>query len=261
MFLAGAAFIAAPLLCAAADTGWIDGVDVAFLGEVHDNPAHHDLQAEYVALLRPKALVFEMLTDAQAARITPELRADPMSIGVAVGWAEAGWPDFAMYAPIFAAAPKAAIYGAGVPRASLGDLSSKNLADLFGGQAARYGLDQPLPEDEQAAREALQFAAHCDALPEAMLPVMVDVQRLRDASIARAVERALDEVGPPVAVITGNGHARRDWGAPFILQQAREVAVFALGQGEDDVKPDGLFDHVRSAPAVERPDPCAVFRS
>ncbi|MEJ2019704.1 MAG: ChaN family lipoprotein, partial [Maritimibacter sp.] len=58
--------------------GGLDGVaaDVVVLGEQHDNPAHHLVQAEAVAELAPKALVFEMLTEAQAERAVPELRAD-----------------------------------------------------------------------------------------------------------------------------------------------------------------------------------------
>ena len=43
--------------------------DVVLLGEVHDNPAHHAFQAEAVAYLAPRALVFEMLTPAQAALV------------------------------------------------------------------------------------------------------------------------------------------------------------------------------------------------
>ncbi len=60
-------------------------------------------------------------------------------------------------------------------------------AAVFGAAAARFGLDAPLPEDEQAAREAEQAEAHCGALPAEMLPGMVEAQRLRDAALARAV--------------------------------------------------------------------------
>ena len=42
--------------------------DVVILGEIHDNPAHHEVQAERVADIQPRALVFEMLTPEQAAR-------------------------------------------------------------------------------------------------------------------------------------------------------------------------------------------------
>ena len=86
--------------------------DVHVLGEVHDNPTHHAEQARRVTEIVPAALVFEMLTEAQAARALPELRGDPTALEEALGWAESGWPDFTMYYPVFAAAPEARILGA-----------------------------------------------------------------------------------------------------------------------------------------------------
>jgi uncharacterized iron-regulated protein len=209
------------------------GHDVYFLGEIHDNPAHHRTQADWVAALGPKALVFEMLTPDQAGRVTPALIADAEQLGAVLGWADSGWPEFAMYHPIFAAAPDAAYLGAAVPRDAARAAMSQGVAAAFGGQAARFGLDRPLPDDEQARREALQLRAHCDALPGEMLPGMVAIQRLRDARLAERALEALDRYGAPVAVITGNGHARRDWGAPAALALAApDLQIFALGQGE-----------------------------
>jgi uncharacterized iron-regulated protein len=235
--------------------------DVVILGEVHDNPAHHAEQAARVAALNPRALVFEMLTPDQAARVTPALIADPEAMAETLGWAESGWPDFAMYHPIFAAAPEAAIHGALVPREAARAVFENGPADTFGADAAAYGLTEPLPPEEQAAREALQLAAHCDALPAEMLPGMVAVQRLRDAALARATVAAMTETGGPVAVITGNGHARRDRGVPsYLARVAPDLEVFVLGQTEDGVPLQGGFDEVLSAPAVARPDPCATFR-
>jgi uncharacterized iron-regulated protein len=126
--------------------------------------------------------------------------------------------------------------------------------------SARFGLDQPLPEAEQTAREADQQANHCNAMPEKMLPVLVDFQRLRDAALAAAADKALAETGGPVAVITGNGHARMDRGLAVYLAKARpEVAIRSLGQSEDG-HISGQFDLVLDASSVERPDPCLAFR-
>jgi hypothetical protein len=138
----------------------------------------------------------------------------------------------------------------------------RTIADMFGAQAAEYGLTDPLPDDQREAREALQAEAHCDALPDEMLPVMIDIQRLRDAYIARAALEALDATGGPVAVITGNGHARLDWGAPsYVARVAPEVAVAAFGQGEAaHGAPEGGFDVTEIGPDVDRGDPCAQFR-
>ena len=50
----------------------LSGAEVVFLGEVHDNPAHHERQSALVGELKPTALVFEMLTTDQSALIHPE---------------------------------------------------------------------------------------------------------------------------------------------------------------------------------------------
>ncbi|MFX0541695.1 ChaN family lipoprotein [Roseovarius sp. S4756] len=235
--------------------------DIFVMGEVHDNPAHHAVQAERVAQLNPTALVFEMMTPGQAERITPDLRADRDALADALEWQDSGWPDFAYYFPIIEAAPGARIYGAGVPRAETRAVGEDGLEAAFGDGAGEFGLDQPLPGDQQAAREALQADAHCGALPEAILPMMVEIQRLRDAALARSALNALRETGGPVAVITGNGHARTDWGMPALLAlPAPEVALHSLGQGEDGAPPEGTFDEVVDSPAPARADPCEAFR-
>ena len=248
ILLSGAVLWAAPV---ASETV----ADIYFLGEIHDNPGHHERQADWVARLAPAALVFEMIPETH----TPTKRAssDPAAFGESLAWEERGWPAFDMYWPIFAAAPNAQIYGAGVDRQTLMSISEQPLAQAFGDDASEFNLNEVLPVEQQEAREALQFAAHCDALPSEMLPMMVDMQRWRDGALARAAKRALKETGGPVAVITGNGHARLDWGAPTMLGGVR---VFALGQGEGDAAPNGTFDETAFSPAVERPDPCEAFR-
>lgn len=237
------------------------GVPVVIAGEMHDNPAHHAAQAGLVAHLQPRAIVFEMLTEAQAAAVTPENRATQSELDAAIGWSDSGWPDFAMYYPIFAAAPEAAIHGAGVPRDAARAAMQAGIAESFGPEAAAYGLSDPLPQDQQEAREAMQLAAHCNAMPAEMLPVMVDLQRLRDAVLARETLRALDATGGPVVVITGNGHARRDWGVPATIALLRpDLEVLSIAQDEDGSGIAGGFDLLLPGPSVERPDPCEGFR-
>lgn len=236
--------------------------DIVFLGEQHDNPHHHTTQAAYVAGLSPSVLVFEMLTPEQASRITPALLRDQDALKEALEWEASGWPDFSMYYPIFAAAHSAIVKGAGVPRQALRDIVGSDLVTAAGqDMARRFGLDQPLTADQQAAREALQRESHCNALPEELLPGMVNVQRFRDAMLAQEALDGFEMSGGPVVVITGNGHARLDWGAPFLVQLAApDVRVFALGQGEDGSVPAGGFTHVEDTPSVDRGDPCDAFR-
>ncbi len=236
-------------------------VDVVILGEVHGNPVHHAQQAAAVAAIAPSALVFEMLTPQQAARVTRDLIADPSALAAALDWAASGWPDFALYAPIFAAAPGARVVGGGLDRATVRRALAEPLADIFGPAAARYGLDLPLPPETQAAAEAEQMAAHCDALPEAVLPGFVAAQRLRDAALARAAVEAHAATGGPVVIITGNGHARTDRGVPVLIAHAAPaLAVLSVGQLEGDPGAAAPFDLWIVTDAAPRSDPCAVFR-
>ncbi len=235
--------------------------DVLFIGEQHDNTTHHVRQAAWVEELKPSALVFEMLTSEQAGLVTSENRNDATALENALNWNASGWPDFSMYHPIFIAAPEADIYGAAVPRGKLRAMMGSNLDEVIGTDAVQmFDLDTPLPADQQLEREALQRTAHCNALPEDLLPRMVSVQRVRDAALAQTALYALQKTGGPVVVITGNGHAREDWGAPFLLRLAdATVDVFSIGQGEAGQVPDGGFGFVADGPAVDRGDPCDAF--
>ncbi|MBY6083445.1 ChaN family lipoprotein [Ruegeria arenilitoris] len=234
--------------------------DVVILGEVHDNPLHHLVQTEAIADIDPSAMVWEMVTEEGAQRLAQTAASNPEELSRILRWAETGWPPLSMYYPVFQAS-EAPVYGAMVPRAAARAAMERGAATTLGADAARYGLNIPLAPEDQAAREAEQLAAHCNALPAEALPQLVAIQRLRDAVLTRAILRAIDETGGPVAVITGNGHARKDQGIPTFLSRLRPgLKVFVLGQAEDGVV-TGEFDAVIDSPAAEREDPCKAFES
>ncbi|MCT4558367.1 MAG: ChaN family lipoprotein [Pelagimonas sp.] len=247
-------FLSQPLT---ADT--LSEADVIFLGEVHDNPAHHARQAELVARIQPVAVVWEMLTKDLVAKV---VETDPEALEAELNWSERGWPDFSMYYPIFQNSFAARHYAGAVPREVAMGMRGKSVAEVFGTQAVLYGLDVALPPAQQEAREDMQFQAHCQAMPREMMGFMVDFQRLRDARLAQAALSALKDTGGPVVVITGNGHARKDWGAPAaILRAAPETTLYALGMGEAGAAdPEGGFDKIEIYPPAEREDPCLAFQ-
>lgn len=236
------------------------------MGEVHDNPAHHANQARIVGDLAPQALVFEMIEPGAARRITPELRGNAAELAEALDWEASGWPDFAMYYPVFAAAPEAAIFGGAAPRDQVRSAVNDGAAAVFGDSAALFGLDRPLPAEQLEIRLQLQSEAHCDALPESLLPGMVEAQRLRDAALARATIAAYEHArsssdSPRVVVIAGNGHAREDWGLPAMLRAYYDgaVTVAALGQYETDAPDQAPYTETVVTEPAEREDPCLAF--
>lgn len=233
--------------------------DVVILGETHDNPTQHAHQARAVEVLAPSALVFEMLTPEQAAKVTQDLRRDAEALAEVLDWDSSGWPDFEMYAPIFAAST-APVYGAALPRDEVRRAFSEGAAEVFGAEADRYGLTTPLPEEMQEDRAQMQFEAHCEAMPLEMMTGMVEAQRLRDAAFSRVALQALEDTGGPVVVIAGNGHARSDWGMPAVLAEAApDVTVLSVGQLETPLDETPPYDVWLVTEAAERGDPCAGF--
>lgn len=250
--------------------------DVVILGEVHDNPAHHRLQAELVAAIAPAALSFEMLGP-EDERVVARLRAQgaPVAVlGAALRWADRGWPDFAMYGPIFEAAPRAEVTGGAVDmqgmQVAMRDGAGAAGATVLGAAARRYRLEEPYDAATQEAATAEQVRAHCDAIPAEVGARMVEAQRLRDAAFADAVlrARALADDGR-VVLIAGAGHARFDRGVPYYLEHAAPgLSVVALafveaGEGDDwraQAPAPVPFDYLVFTEGHPREDPCLAFR-
>lgn len=237
---------------------------IVVLGEVHGNAAHHAEQARLVAAVQPGAVVWEMLTQAQAARADGADRSDAASFGAALGWAGTGWPDFTLYHPIVLAAGDAQMLGGAVPRDQLRAAMDQGALAVWGDVGP--GFDPalvlgPLAPADLAARRAEQARAHCDALPPEMLGGMVEAQRLRDAKMAAVALAALDAGRGPVVIITGAGHARADVGIPAMIAATRPaVRVWALGQTEGAAPSGAPYDAVNATPDTGGADPCEAFR-
>lgn len=263
--LAAAVFVSTPGMPAAEeialdDLSTLPSADVVIFGEVHDNPLHHLTQAVLISAKAPKAVVLEMISDAAARRVRPEMFEDATVLSETLGWADSGWPEFEMYYPIFFAAEGAVLYGADAPRDLVFKAAQDGVAAVFGNSADVFGLDEPLDADEQGAREAVMQEAHCNAMPADILPGMVAAQRLRNGYLARATLAAYLETGGPVVLITGNGHARRDWGVPRLLGAAMpELSVISIGQLEAPPGAPPSFDYWLVSEPAERPDPCTIF--
>ncbi len=236
------------------------GADIVVLGERHDNPVHHDWQARLVAALSPAGLAFEMVPESKED-IANAARDIGDDLAEALEWDKSGWGDWAMYGPIFDAAPDAWIAGGGVERDVLMKAISEGAAAAFGDRGARYRLNERFAQDVVDDMLDEQDKAHCGALPTAMLPGMAEAQQLRDAAFADATLRLVDR--GQVVLITGNGHARTDRGAPHYIGRARpDLTVLSVGMIElvDGQPAEPLpYDIAIFTEPFDRGDPCADF--
>jgi uncharacterized iron-regulated protein len=264
--------------------------DYVMLGEKHDNPDHHRAQAwllaRMVAAGRRPAVVWEMLDSGQADLLAAFLDQSAVvasDLGLAVGWDRTGWPDWTMYQPIAAVALDADLpmRAGNLPADEVRRAATEGWEAVVGAEGlAPRALDVPFPDAQRDALGTEILRGHCDMLPEEAVPGMIAAQRLRDGEMARALLAGAALPGTDGAVlIAGNGHARADRGAPWVLGHlAPDATVVSVGVLEvsadlpDEPEPDDLrdgagegerppFDLIVFTPALEDIDPCEKFRA
>jgi uncharacterized iron-regulated protein len=250
------------------------------LGEKHDNPDHHVLQARMIRALtaagRRPVTAFEMFTPSQAQALTRYLAAHPREaagIGEAVNWKESGWPTWAMYEPIAQVALDAGltIIAANLDNDRVRAVGRQGVAALDPGFVRRHALNQPLPADVREALAEEIRDAHCGHAPEDRVGAMIGVQRARDAQMAEALLTAPGRDG--AVLIAGDGHVRNDYGVPAYVRHvdpgARTVSVAFIEVDAKRVTAESYaerfggrlpFDYVWFTPAVDDEDPCEKFR-
>jgi uncharacterized iron-regulated protein len=257
-------------------------VDFVLLGERHDNPDHHMLQAEVLRSLiaagRRPAVGFEMLGLDDAGAIADYLAAAPndaAGLGRAVNWNQRGWPDWAMYEPIAEAALKAKlrIVPTNLPLATARKMTRDGPDALGPENAHDLGLDRPPPEPVFVRMAADIRDAHCGYASEQIVKAMVYVQRGRDAQMAQSLIAAGEADG--AILIAGAGHVRKDYGIPVYLRAKapgkRVISIVFAEVDKQKTEPqsyappntDGRspFDYVWFTSRVDDEDPCQKFKS
>jgi uncharacterized iron-regulated protein len=229
------------------------------LGETHDNTEQHRLQRRALEALaargEPRSLAMEQFdgehqSSLEAARTRG---ADAEALADAGHFDRKGW-NWPLYRPLVEFALErgwplvAANLSRADARAIVADPSRSGLAPAAG--PLRQALERDLVE------------GHCGRRPEEKrLAGMVEAQRARDARLARALEGEKASV-----LITGNGHARKDRGAPLYLMSGDVVSIAMLEVKEGRNAPaeylDGFataasFDYLWFTPRQARKDPCA----
>lgn len=248
------------------------------VGEIHDNPDHHLIQAAIVEALvasgRKPTLVFEMIPERLAPALQKFLASgnrDADALGTVLEWGKRGWPDWSIYRPIAETAlrhnlPMAA---GDLDRDQIRAVGRKGKGALDPDRIARYGLAQPLEAQSQSALKKILFDGHCGLLPEAALSPMVTVQRARDGALGDAMVSAAADNDSGTVLIAGAGHVRKDWGAPSVVTrlapQAKilSIALVEVSKGADRIEDYELggagslpYDFVIFTPRAVRDDPC-----
>lgn len=245
------------------------------LGEKHDNPDHHVLQARVLQAMidrgRRPSVAFEMLESGTQDAVNLAIAAHPRqpeALAAAVGWQESGWPPFSEYEPVFAAA-----LGAGLPviAANLPATQARLLVK-HGPEAmapVRFeslGLGVPLPKQMHEALSAEIRVGHCGMLPERLIEPMVLAQRARDAVMADRLVAGSGASGG--VLIAGGGHVRTDRGVPRYLARVRpldsvlSIAFVEVQPGDNDPATyDTGADLVWFTPRWGDDDPCETMRA
>lgn len=240
------------------------------LGELHDNPGHHRARAEQLRRLivqEPRTVVvFEQFSRSEDAAVARARQAAPGDVNAVIDAAKLDrkswrWP---LHQPLFEAVLQsgAEVRGGNIDRDQVRRIVREGDAAWPADLLALRERTAWNSAQQDALRQDIQDG-HCGAMPEAMLPGMVQAQRARDAAMARAMLDAREAGAKRVVLIAGNGHVRRDLAVPVYLQAAGVPstdidAVAYLEPGS--AAPAGGYDRVERAPAPSREDPCAQFK-
>ncbi|MBY4676996.1 ChaN family lipoprotein [Marinobacterium arenosum] len=199
------------------------------IGEKHDNPDHHQLEAKLLGLLLPQSgqggAVFEMLERGQQPildRLAPTDSLD--SIKQTLEWRDNGWP-WADYGPLFQATLQS-----GQPLIA-GNLDRQQIKALYKDAATTTSTAylQTVSSIAEPVRQRIHqqvYESHCELMPKEQLWPMVEIQLAKDASMADAL---LENSGQGRALlVAGAYHVRKDRGVPLHLVARDEQAKPAV---------------------------------
>jgi len=251
------------------------GARFVLLGEKHDNPDHHVLQARVLQALidrgRRPAVGFEMIESGKQEAVNKAIASHPReadALAASVGWDESGWPPFAEYKPVFDAALRAGlpVIAANLPAVQVRLMVKHGPGAMLPERLSALGLDEALPANLHQALAAEIRDGHCGMLPERLIDPMVLAQRARDAAMADRLVIGSANAGG--VLIAGGGHVRRDRGVPRYLARLRpgeSVLSIAFVEVQPDANDPAAYetgaDVVWFTPRWGDDDPCEAMRA
>ncbi len=215
--------------------GWL------LLGEQHDHPEHHRLQAEWITALAERqqlgSVALEMADHSQQSDLDDARGKGDTITPEALHW-QTGWP-WALYGEVIATALNRA------PAVAAADLTRDEQR-----QAYREGAPEGDLGDEHAAfMQDLLYESHCGQMPRNALGGMRQVQLARDQQMAQVLRRYTDATRTGV-MLTGGIHARRDLGIPRWLS-GPVVSVLMVSADDGDAPADYLPDGLPGYPVAD----------
>lgn len=249
----------------------VKGVDHVMLGEKHDNPRHHEIQAHIIDVLgkagQKPFVVFEMIGPEKIDIIDNAELDYVKQLGVALEWKENGWPDWSIYQPI---AEKLLSHGMNfMPGAPSYELlvtigHGAPMPEVIG-KELRWNQTYNAQQAESLMVELEK--AHCNQLERISLEPLAWMQRLKDATMG-AFMRIAEFRKRGSVLIAGTGHTRQDRGAPWFLDKASTrtgLAMYEVVRGETDPTqyPEfdpALHDYIWFTARVDEKDPCEEFK-
>lgn len=237
----------------------LTAADYVLLGELHDNPLHHEVRGRLIldlAGLRPGLkVVAEHLELGKPVESGSELLARLTAAGFdAKGWR---WP---LHETLFAPPLEVGVplLGGNIPRDEARRIVREGSAALRPALAALM-QDHPLSPEARKALEESLIQGHCGQMPERLKGPMVLAQEAKDAAMASGLLGA----GVPAVLVAGNGHVRKDYGVPRLLPgNARVISVGFLEEGSTEAGEvlTAHYDYLWVLPAAMRNDPCLEMR-
>lgn len=245
------------------------GDAIVLLGEAHDNAVQHAqrlqvLRRAFAAGWRPVIAMeqFDRERQVDIERARREQPRDAQHVitlaATAQGAPGRGWHwDF--YRPYIELALEydVPLLAANVSSADTGKIMRAGFSAVFSAaEMAALGLNAAIPTGLQAAHEREIDDGHCRALPASLWPGMARAQLARDAFMAA---RLRESAGRGSVLLAGNGHVRKDIGAPQWLAPVERKRAFAVGYLEAGSAGSRAmsFDAVVWTAAATRADPCA----
>jgi uncharacterized iron-regulated protein len=241
--------------------------DYILLGEAHNNPDHHSLQAEVINALvssgKKPSVVMEMLSQ-QSWQDQPLRWNKLFELQTRAEMLNEGWP-WSLYEPILTAVVQHQL------ELFAGNISSEELH--------RWANDKGDDEENDVASEyaysAENFATlkkniiafHCGHANQGFVSFMSRAQMQRDnVMVSSLINKDL-----PVVFIVGSGHVRNDYAVPMQLRRKYKqssylsVAFIAVQEGKDNPQDylqelPGLYDILYFTPSHTNEDPCVKFR-